>query len=219
MRQQKRPFTVTVKRRKGGASRVGTAFGGLSASFADEAARMAADEAEERRWPDVLPGFSELGESEPRQAKRAASGRRQPRILDAPAPQVAATPEPDPTYGRPRGRPRRKDVPDAAAGNDPERPREPKPSVAGKPQDQTSPRLNASPAPSAPPPPSRAPAVPAARPPVAGHVNDAAPAPSGGGETEGASGPADRWRRRRSPEPAGLKLGHRWKRHLPRWKR
>ena len=213
MKQQKRPFTVTVKRKK----RTPASGSLLADALANEQNAVKADcgsTPDRRRWSEP-PELAAIGRAprakpvEPNDAAKPAS-RREPRILDAPTPPRVIEPIEKPRRGpgRPRKHPRLNEtLPDkltqragveatsghtetirhAEAGLWPIG----KAALTREPQSEV----------------ERTKAV-AAPPEAKDRAIHERRLPG-----------ADRRRERRAAADASLKRGDRWKRHLPRWSR
>ncbi len=220
MKQQKRPFTVTVKRKK----RTPASGSLLGDALTNEQNATKADGGSshhQRRWSEP-PELAAIGRApnakpvEPNDAARPAS-RREPRILDAPTPERVVEPikEPPRGPGRPRKHPRPDEMqPDKstrcpadkvmADRFEPRSDAQTGTSSVNKPTDRPAPRQ-----PAGAPRPIDDDANTVASPPVARDPTPREKKPSRN----------DRWRKRCEVANAGLKRGERWKRHLPRWSR
>ena len=220
MKQQKLPFTVTVKRRR----RKPTSSSLFPDALANEPNAAKADRGstpDRRRWrePPELAAIGRAPEVNPAELNDTAkpASRREPRILEAPVPEwkVAPVEEPRRGPGRPCKHPRPDEtLPDKST-------RRPADTVSA---DRSEPRSDAETATSSVSKPIGGPAPqrPAGAPqPVDDDANMVAspPVPQDLTPRERRSSRKDRWRKRRAVASAGLKRGERWKRHLPRWSR
>ena len=212
MKNQKRPFTVTVKRK-----RRTPAFGSLLAdALANnqnlEKAELRSKQA--RRQAKDPPELAAIGRPskaapiEPNDTAKSAS-RRVPRILSAPTPEREIVPVEKPRRGL--GRPRKHPLSDKMLSDKPApntvrktdadhtntEPFAEAATVPVKPSPTGSPKNNSE------------------------HINASDPSPTGNDRIipELHSPGSSRRRQSRAAADASLKRGDRWKRHLPRWSR